>query len=143
VDLRGYANCGQEHRPNFAHSAPLVVDVNYDGVQEAVVVGNVYNCGASPYASLYEIPYILNVDRTRWSSGPYNWTVLPQPPASAGPLSEDYNRIENSHPNPVAADLDADGSLEILFPSYDGRLHAYWLDKTQHGVWPYAVYRPS
>lgn len=143
VDLRGYAICGQEHRPNFAHSAPLVVDVNYDGVQEAVVVGNIYDCGAAPYDSLYEIPYILNGDRTRWQSRPYDWTVLPDPPASAGPLSEDYNQIENSHPNPVAADLDADGSLEILFPSYDGRLHAYWLDKTQHGAWPYALYQPA
>ncbi|MGQ5491142.1 hypothetical protein ACUH78_20090, partial [Thauera sp. ZXT1-4] len=23
VDLRGYAHCGEEHRPNFAHSAPV------------------------------------------------------------------------------------------------------------------------
>jgi uncharacterized repeat protein (TIGR01451 family) len=30
--------------------------------------------------------------------------------------------------------------LEILFPSYDGRLHAYWLDKTEHGNWPYDVH---
>jgi uncharacterized repeat protein (TIGR01451 family) len=141
VDLRGYANCGQEHRPNFANSAPLVVDVNYDGTAEAVVVGNVYNCGADPYASLYEIPYILKGDRSRWKAGPYDWTALPAPQASSGPLSEDWNRIESSLPNPAAADLDADGSLEILYPSYDGRLHAYWLDKTERGAWPYSVYR--
>lgn len=42
-------------------------------------------------------------------------------------------------PNPVIADLDGDGEREILFSSYDGRVHAFWLDKTEHGSWPYAV----
>ncbi len=28
-------------------------------------------------------------------------------------------------------------------PAYDGRLHAFWLDKTEHGAWPYAVYHPG
>jgi uncharacterized repeat protein (TIGR01451 family) len=37
-------------------------------------------------------------------------------------------------------DLDGNGQREILFPSYDGRMHAYWLDKTEHGSWPYSVY---
>lgn len=55
------------------------------------------------------------------------------------PLSEDYNEIENCQPNPVLADLDGDGEKEILFASYDGRVHAFWLNKTEHGNWPYAV----
>jgi uncharacterized repeat protein (TIGR01451 family) len=143
VDLRGYANCGVEHRPNFAHSAPIVVDVNADGGLEVVVVGNIYNCGTNPYSSLYEMPYILNADRTRWAAGGFDWTAIPIPDANAAPLSEDYNLIENNQPNPTAADLDGDGNLEILFPSYDGRLHAYWLDKTEHGNWPYSVYKPA
>ncbi len=143
VDLRGYAECGSEHRPNFADSAPIIVDVNGDGVQEAVVVGNVYNCGTDPYTSLYQIPYILNSDRTRWKASGYDWTVLPSPKPNSAPLSEDYDVIENSRPNPVAADLDGDGGMEILYPSYDGRLHAFWLDKTEHGSWPYAVTNPA
>ncbi|MCI0521557.1 MAG: FG-GAP-like repeat-containing protein [Chloroflexi bacterium] len=142
VDLIGYADCGSEHRPNFAHSAPIIVDVNDDGVQEAVVVGNVYNC-AGDYTSLYEIPYILNGDRTRWSGDGFDWTVLPTPDGDAAPLSEEWWVIENSHPNPAAADLDGDGNLEIIYPSYDGRMHAYWLDKSEHGNWPYAVYHAS
>ncbi len=40
-------------------------------------------------------------------------------------------------PNPAAADLDGDGKLEILYSSYDGRVHVFWLDKTEHGNWPY------
>jgi len=143
VDLRGWANCGTEHRPNFAHSAPVIVDVNGDGSLEFIVVGNIYNCGTSPYTSLYEMPYILNADRTRWSGNGFDWTTLPSPDESSTPLSEDWNVIENNQPNPVAVDLDNDGFLEILYPSYDGRLHAYWLDKTEHGNWPFGVYNPS
>ncbi len=143
VDLRGYANCGSEHRPNFAHSAPVIVDVNGDGVQEAIVVGNVYNCGTDPYTDLYEIPFIFNGDRTRWKASGFDWTVPPLPEPASNPLSEDYDEIENSHPNPVPADLDGDGLMEILYPSYDGRLHAYWLDRTQHGSWPYSVTKPA
>jgi uncharacterized repeat protein (TIGR01451 family) len=143
VDLRGYAICGVEHRPNFANSAPIIFDVNHDGVNEAIVVGNVYNCGTSPYTDLYEMPYILNADRTRWQGSGFDWTAIPQPDLSAAPLSEDYNQIEMSLPNPVGADLDGDGMLEILHPSYDGRLHAYWLDKSEHGAWPYSVYKAT
>ncbi|HLF25161.1 MAG TPA: FG-GAP-like repeat-containing protein [Anaerolineae bacterium] len=140
VDLRGYADCGVEHRPNFANSAPSIGDVNGDGVLEIVVVGNVYNCGADPYTDLYEMPFIFKADRTRWSGSGYDWTVIPTPDANAAPLSEDYNLIENNLPNPVIADLDGDGRKEILFPSYDGRLHAYWLDKIEKHNWPFEVY---
>jgi hypothetical protein len=143
VDLRGYANCGVEHRPNFAASAPLIADVNGDGILEAIVVGNVYNCGTTPYTDLYEMPYILNADRTRWSGDGFDWTSIPVPDEDAAPLTEDYGVIENNQPNPVVADLDGDGYKEILFPSYDGRMHAYWLDKSEHGNWPYSVYDPS
>ncbi len=139
VDVRGWANCGIEHRPNFADSAPAIMDVNGDSILETIVVGNVYNCGTSPYTSLYQMPYLLNADRTRWAAGGYDWTVIPSPGPGSAPLSEDYNLIESALPNPVIADLDGDGKMEILFASYDGKLHAYWLDKSEHGSWPYAV----
>ena len=140
VDLRGYADCGSEHRPNFADSAPVLADVDGNGTREVIVVGNVYNCGADPYASLYQIPFLFRADRSRWSGRGFDWKVLPKPDAAAAPLAEDYNVIETAPPNPVVADLDGDGLQEILYPSYDGRVHAYWLDKTEHGRWPFAVY---
>src|SRR5439155_1388303 len=67
VDLRGYANCGVEHRPHFADSPPVVADLDGDGVPELVVVGSIYNCGTTPYRDLYQMPFILKSDRTRWS----------------------------------------------------------------------------
>lgn len=140
VDLRGYANCGSEHRPNFAHAPAAIVDLDGDGSNEVIAMGNVYNCGTSPYSSLYEMPFIFNGDRSRWAGAGYDWQVIPTPDGSAAPLSEDYNGIESAMPNPVVADLDGDGEREILFASYDGRLHAYWLDKTQRHNWPYAVH---
>lgn len=142
VDLRGYANCGVEHRPNMAASAPTIADVNGDGSLEIIIVGNVYNCGTNPYTDLYETPFIFNADRTRWTDAAHDWTVVPLP-ANAAPLSEDYNLIENNQPNPVVADLDGDGLKEIIYPSYDGRVHAFWLDKTEHGSWPFEVNQPG
>ncbi len=148
VDLRGYANCapGQpplEPRPNFANSAPTLADVNADGQVEIIIVGNQYDCRTTPYTSLYQVPYILNLDRTRWAADGYNWESLPVPLANSSPLSEDYHVIETVQPNPVAVDLDGDGYLEILYPSYDGKLHAFWLDRTEHHSWPYPVTDPS
>jgi Calx-beta domain-containing protein/VCBS repeat protein/uncharacterized protein DUF5648 len=139
VDVRGYANCGVEHRPNFADSAPSIADVDNDGVPELIVVGNVYNCDTSPYTDLYHMPFILRLDRTRWSGNGYDWTAIPTPDPGSAPRSEDFNVIENALPNPVVADLDNDGFKEIVYPSYDGKVHAYWLDKTEHGSWPYTV----
>ncbi len=141
VDLRGYADCGAEHRPNFANSAPAIGDLTGDGVPEIVVPGDVYNCliGDDINGDLYIMPWILKADRTRWSGGGYDWTSLPAPGPNTRPLSEDYSVIENNVQNAVLADLDGDGVKEILFPAYDGQLHAYWLDQTEHGSWPLEV----
>lgn len=140
ADIRGYANCGSEHRPNFANSAPAIADMDSDGTLEIVVVGDVYNCAiGDPDGDLYHLPWILKLDRTRWSGSGFNWTTIPTPSPGSGPLSQDYNVIQNSVTNAVLADLDGDGFKEILYPSYDGKVHAYWLDKTEHANWPFDV----
>jgi hypothetical protein len=140
ADLRGYANCGTEHRPNFANSAPAIADVDSNGTLEIIVVGDVYNCAiGDPDGDLYHLPWIFKLDRTRWSGSGFDWTVIPAAEPGSGPLSQDYNVIQNSVTNAVVADLDGDGLKEILYPSYDGRLHAYWLDKTEHHNWPFDV----
>ncbi len=142
-ETRGWGPCYTEFTPraNFADGPANIVDVNGDGVNEVVVIGDVHNCNTSPYTDLYNTPYILNLDRTRFNAGGYDWTT---PPINTGaPVIQNYGVIESVQPNPVTVDLDGDGELEILFPSYDGALHAFWLDKTEHGNWPYMVYNPG
>lgn len=149
MDLQGYANCGEfppaplaeRLRPNFANVGPAIADMNGDGTREIIVPGDVYDCDAGdPNGDLYYLPWILKLDRTRWSGSGYDWTVLPNPSANSGPLTQDYNIIENAVTNAVIADLDNDGQQEILYSSYDGKIHAYWLDKTEHDSWPFEVY---
>src|SRR5438132_248517 len=118
VDLRGYANCGVDHRPSFDYSAPVVTDVDGDGVPELIVVGNIYNCGTAPYTSLYHMPFIFRLDRTRWSGSGFDWTVIPTPGPGSAPRSEEYNVIEMVFPHPAVADLAGDGFKEIIYPSY-------------------------
>lgn len=142
---RGWGKCDgtrvESYRTNFADGPAVIADVNGDGTREIVVTGNMYNCNTRPYSSKYVALYILNADRTRFNAGGYDWRTIPVD--TGAPLKEDYNVIESYQSNPAVADLDNDGKMEILFSSYDGRLHAFWLDKTEHGSWPYSVYKPS
>jgi hypothetical protein len=147
VEQRGWGTCdtsdgrSERYRANFAHGPAAIADVDDNGSMEVISTGNVYDCGYGNYPSQYTGVFVFNADRSRYQNGAYDWR---QAPIDTGaPLSEDYNEIENAQPNPVIADLDGDGFLEILFASYDGRLHAYWLDKTEHGSWPYSVNQPG
>jgi hypothetical protein len=54
----------------------------------------------------------------------------------------DWNIIESASYNPAVADLDNDGELEILYADFAGNMHAFWLDGSEHGSWPHAVYDP-
>jgi hypothetical protein len=147
VEQRGWGTCdpgdgrAERYRSNFAHGPAAIADIDNNGSREVVATGNVYDCGFGNYPSRYTGVFVFNADRSRYQNGAYDWR---QAPIDTGaPLSEDYNQIENAQPNPVVADLDGNGLKEILFPSYDGRLHAFWLDKTEHGSWPFSVNKPG
>ena len=143
-ETRGWGACDgtrvESYRANFADGPAVIADMLGNGTRQVVVTGNMYDCTGT-YTSKYIAPFIFNPDRTRFTGGSYNWSMNPVDTGS--PISEDYNVIESAEANPVVADLDGDGKKEILFAAYDGRLHAYWLDKTQHGSWPFAVYKPA
>jgi len=145
TELRGWGYCdgnrAESYRTNFADGPADIVDINGDGTMEVVVTGNVYDCHAGYPPSRYTGVYIFNADRSRFQMNGFDWRT---PPVDTGsPISENYNTIESAQSNPAVADLDGDGQQEILFASYDGRLHAYWLDKTEHGNWPFSVYNPG
>lgn len=148
IEQRGWAACNEwdppseRQRANFATSPAVLVDVDRDGTSEVVVAGSVMDCAYFyPEGVLYITPFILRKDRSRFVGADADWSA---PPVDTGaPLSLDFNVIESAMPNPVAADLDLDGSQEILVPSYDGRLHAFWLDRTEHGNWPFDARRPG
>lgn len=123
-----------------AYNRNLAVgDLDGDGTNEIVVVGSFYDCRVGGYPQLFQVPTVFEVDRTRWASGAWDWTQLPVPDAFAAPLAIDYQVIESAQANPVLADLDGDGTKEISYSSYDGRVHAFWLDRTEHGNWPFDV----
>ena len=145
TELQGWGRCNgvraESYRTNFAHGPAVIADVNGDGAVEVVAVGNVYDCDNGHPPGKYNGVYLFNADRSRFAAGGYDWQV---PPVDTGaPLTEKYSVIENNQPNPAVADLDGDGEKEIIFSSYDGRVHAYWLDKTEHGNWPYSVYHSA
>lgn len=142
IELRGWGDCSttraERYRTNFAHGAAVIADVNGDGLNEVVATGNVYDCAIGHPPGKYNGVYLFNADRSRFNEDGFDWQTLPID--TGAPLSEDYSVIENNQPNPVVADLDGDGRMEIIYSSYDGRVHAFWLDKTEHHAWPYEVY---
>jgi len=141
IELRGWGKCdgtrAESYRANFAHGPATIADVDRNGTKEVIAVGNVYNCSAG-YLSQYTGVYVFNADRSRFKNSSYDWSIGPLD--TGAPLNEDYNVIENAQPNPVLADLDGNGELEILYASYDGLVHAFWLDKNEHYNWPFHVY---
>ena len=144
-ELRGWGECNgvrmESYRTNFAHGPSVIADMNRDGSMEVVVTGNTYDCSADPYASKYNGVYVFNADRSRFNVDGFDWRIVPVD--TGPPLTENYGVIENDQPNPAVADLDGDGRMEIIYASYDGRVHAFWLDKSEHGNWPYSVYQPA
>lgn len=145
TELRGWGECNgvreESYRTNFASGPSVIADVNGDGVTEVVATGNVYDCSMGHPPGKYNGVYIFNADRSRFNTDGFDWRTVPVD--IGAPLTENYNVIENNQPNPAVADLDGDGRMEIIYASYDGRVHAFGLDKTEHGSWPYSVYKPA
>jgi hypothetical protein len=144
TELRGWGMCNgtraESYRTNFADGPASVADLDGDGTVEVVVTGRTYDCTGGE-TTKYTGVYVFAADRGRWVTATRDWT---QAPVDLGaPLSLDYDVIESASYNPVLADLDGDGELEILFSDFSGRVHAFWLDRTEHGSWPFRVFTPA
>lgn len=145
IELRGWGDCSTDRRERFrtnlAHGAAVAADLDNNGSMEVVVTGNMYDCRYGHPPGQYTPLFIFNSDRSRFHRSGWDWR---EPARDTGkPLSESYSRIESCQPNPVVADIDGDGVKEILFASYDGKMHCFWLDKQERHDWPYSIYTPS
>lgn len=144
TELTGYGLCNgvraESYRTNFALGPATVADLDGDGSPEVVVTGRTYDCTGGE-TDEYTGVYVFRGNRGRWVTASHDWTTVPTD--LGAPLSLDYLVIENPAFNPVAADLDGDGEKEILFSDFSGRVHALWLDKTEHGSWPFRVWTPG
>ncbi len=141
TELQGWGLCNgvraESYRTNFADGPATIADLDGDGVLEVVATGRVYDC-TSGETTKYNGVYIFEGDRGRFQGSGYDWTVVP---VDLGlPLSLDWNVIENAVSNPAVGDLDGDGEVEIVYADFAGNVHAFWLDGTEHGSWPYEVY---
>lgn len=134
-----------EYIPKFSFSPLITADINHDSEPEIIVVAYIHDRTTSPGTPLYHTPVILNADRTRFHENGFDWREFPVPSDLKAniPLTEEWQVTTVCMPNPVAADLDNDGFSEIIFPSNDGLVHAYWLDKTEHHHWPFRVTDPA
>lgn len=144
TELRGWGLCNgvraESYRTNFADGPASLEDLDGDGEVEIAVTGATYDCSAGG-AVRYTGLYLIRPDRRRFANGLFDWTNVPVD--LGAPLSLDWNVIETASPAPVLADLDGDGILEILFADLSGKVHAFWLDRSPRGSWPFSAYNPA
>jgi len=138
LEIQGW---GEGNVAEFTLGAAVIQDVDGLGENEVVVTGRMHHSNGPSYPSLFSALFVFSADRSRFVSGAYDWQIIPTD--TGAPIYEGYLIIDPLPLNPVVADLDGDGEKEILYSSFDGRVHAFWLDKTEHGAWPYEVYNES
>jgi len=47
--------------------------------------------------------------------------------------------LQQAAATPIAADIDGDSNLEILYSGFDGKVHCFWADQTERFSWPFVV----
>lgn len=146
--IEGDETRAELYRATFGHSAAAYSDVDGDGVSEIVVTGLVFDRTghsqtnvASLQDTRYMTAFIFNQDRTRYVNEAlgFDWTSAPRDLGKSLKSYDSESLAGGVLSEPVCADLDGDGYQEILFNSYNGKLHCFSLDGTEHGQWPFTL----
>ncbi len=109
---------GSGDRSEFTYAPPVIADIDADGDHE-IVLGGDHEHSASTENQGVAL-WVLNHDLSR----PAGWET----PKENGPGSLYEARGHNivpPFPAPAVGDLDGEPGLEIVFPAYDGLIHAY------------------
>ena len=143
----GFPVTGNELRENlykgeFGHAKAKVYDVDGNGTKEVIVTTIMCNRKYAPVypPTEYMTVAILNADRTRYRNDElgYNWEVIPMDLGK--PLYQNDGSVASGvFQSPTISDIDGDGKVEILFNSYNGKVHCFGLDKKEPYAWPYSL----
>lgn len=149
----GYAVTGREsreelYRAELGHSAAVYTDVDGDGTFEVVVTALMADRTSHTKTNQltladtrYMTVFILNGDRSRYENKAlgFDWSRAPRDLGQALKKVDRESVAAKVFSEPVCVDLNGDGLQEILFNSYNGKLHCFSLDGTEHGSWPFTL----
>ncbi len=143
----GFPVTGKEKREKlykaeFGHAKTRVEDLDGNGTKEVIATAIMCNRKYAPVypPTEYMTVAVFNCDRTRWKNDllGYNWEVIPMDLGK--PLVQNPDTISsNVFQSPTICDLDGDGKKEILFNSYNGKVHCFSPNKTEPYAWPYSL----
>lgn len=130
------------YKGEFGHAKAKVLDIDNNGTKEIIATTIMCNRKYAPVypPTEYMTITILNADRTRYKNEAlgYDWEVLPMDLGK--PLYQNTESVaSNVFQSPTISDIDGDGKNEILFNSYNGKVHCFGLDKKEPYAWPYSL----
>lgn len=147
-----YNNHGWDGDPMKAalgHCSAVLSDVDGDGDLEVAVTAlmtdftNFNNNGGlmTLADTRYTTVFLLNGDRSRYVNAElgFDWRSAPRDLGGCTKKIDDVSAAAGVYCEPVCSDLDGDGLQEILFNSYNGKLHCFSLDGQEHGFWPFTL----
>lgn len=129
------------YKAELGHAGTCVYDVDNDGKNEIILTGIMANRKYITYPPTeYMTMFIVNGDRTRFRNTAlgYDWTTIPTD-LGAPLVQNDVIISSKVMSEPVVSDIDGDGKVEILFASYNGKMHCFGLNSTEPYAWPYLL----